>query len=282
MTTALLSGAGAGLAVAVQVGAVSLLVVETAMRGGSRAGVAAGMGVATADLGFATVAAAAGGAATAVLAGHENEIRLCAAAFLAAVAVHGLARLRSAPAADGAGIPPAASVYRRFLAITAVNPLTIASFAAIAASLSLEGAAAAAAFALGAGARLRRLAPPASARGRARGRVDHATPATGPRRGGPARGAGHRRQPRAFCSELITRSVTVRTSLARSPLLLAVVALIALGVAAEPAAAALKARGSINQAYVLGAKKGQKLKLVRHGRVIDSGQRRSLRQQDLP
>ena len=151
MTTALLSGAGAGLAVAVQVGAVSLLVVETAMRGGSRAGVAAGMGVATADLGFATVAAAAGGAASAALAGHENEIRLCAAAFLAAVAVHGLARLRSAPAADSASIPPAASVYRRFLAITAVNPLTIASFAAIAASLSLEGAAAAAAFALGAG-----------------------------------------------------------------------------------------------------------------------------------
>jgi threonine/homoserine/homoserine lactone efflux protein len=132
----------------VQVGGVSLLVVETAMSGGPRAGVAAGMGVATADLGFAVVAAAAGGAASAALHGYEDEIRLCAAAVLAVIAAHGLARLSSEPPASA---PPAAAAYRRFLAITAVNPLTIASFAAIAASLSLDGPAAAAAFAAGAG-----------------------------------------------------------------------------------------------------------------------------------
>ncbi|MBN1529984.1 MAG: LysE family transporter [Thermoleophilaceae bacterium] len=149
MTTALVAGLGAGLAVAVQVGAVSLLVVETAMNGGSRAGVAAGMGVATADLGFAAVAAAAGGAASAALSGYEDEIRLCAAVALAAIALHGLARLRAEP--DALGSPPAAGVYRRFVAMTAVNPLTIASFAAIAASLSLEGPAGAVAFAVGAG-----------------------------------------------------------------------------------------------------------------------------------
>ena len=124
MTAALLTGLGAGLAVAVQVGAVSLLVAETAMTGGPRAGVAAGMGVATADLGFAAV-------------------------VLAAIALHGLARLRTEP--DALGGPPAAGTYRRFLAITAVNPLTIASFAAVAASLSLAGPGAAAAFAVGAG-----------------------------------------------------------------------------------------------------------------------------------
>jgi threonine/homoserine/homoserine lactone efflux protein len=149
MTAALLTGLGAGLAVAVQVGAVSLLVAETAMTGGPRAGVAAGMGVATADLGFAAVAAAAGGTASAVLTGHEGEIRLVAAVVLAAIALHGLARLRTEPGALGA--PPAAGTYRRFLAITAVNPLTIASFAAVAASLSLAGPGAAAAFAVGAG-----------------------------------------------------------------------------------------------------------------------------------
>ena len=149
MSAALLTGLGAGLAVAVQVGAVSLLVAETAMTGGPRAGVAAGMGVATADLGFAAVAAAAGGTASAVLAGHEDEIRVCAAVVLAAIALHGLARLRAEPGALGA--PPAAGVYRRFVAITAVNPLTIASFAAIAASLSLGGPAGAAAFAVGVG-----------------------------------------------------------------------------------------------------------------------------------
>ena len=41
--------------------------------------------------------------------------------------------------------------YARFLAITAANPLTIASFAAVAAALSLDGIGAAAAFAVGVG-----------------------------------------------------------------------------------------------------------------------------------
>jgi predicted acyl esterase len=57
-----------------------------------------------------------------------------------------------------------------------------------------------------------------------------------------------------------------------SALVLGVAALLVTFAVAAPAAdAALKARGSIEQAYVLGAKKGQKLQLVRHGRVIDAG-----------
>src|SRR3954467_13781030 len=87
---ALLAGLVAGLAIAMQVGAVSLLLVEAAVVAGPRAGVAAGMGVATADLGYATVAAAAGGAVGAMLASHEGEIRIVAAIVLAAIAVHGL------------------------------------------------------------------------------------------------------------------------------------------------------------------------------------------------
>ncbi len=57
-----------------------------------------------------------------------------------------------------------------------------------------------------------------------------------------------------------------------SAFVLSVVALLAAFAAAAPAAgAAVKARGSIEQAYVLGAKKGQHLQLLRHGRVIDAG-----------
>ena len=41
--------------------------------------------------------------------------------------------------------------FARFLAITAANPLTIASFAAVAAALTLDGPASAAAFAAGVG-----------------------------------------------------------------------------------------------------------------------------------
>jgi threonine/homoserine/homoserine lactone efflux protein len=203
---ALLAGLAAGLAIAMQVGAVSLLLVEAAVVGGPRVGVAAGMGVATADLGFAAIAAAAGGAAGAALSSHETEIRVIAAIVVAAIAVHGLialARRRDgaggvgsgrsgalvavgasaargtgsgrsgalvagdAFAARGAGSARSGALatggasatrdaaprapFARFLAITAANPLTIASFAAVAAALSLDGPAAAAAFAAGVG-----------------------------------------------------------------------------------------------------------------------------------
>jgi threonine/homoserine/homoserine lactone efflux protein len=200
-SAALIAGLAAGLAIAMQVGAVSLLLVETAVTDGPRVGVAAGMGVAAADLGFAVIAAAAGGAAGAALASHETELRLIAATVIAAIAVHGLmaiARDRNGAAAarsTGGAAPesdepwaadashaaseatpraadgshaaseytprgsvssPVSSVcarthFARFLAITAANPLTIASFAAVAAALSLDGPAAAAAFAAGVG-----------------------------------------------------------------------------------------------------------------------------------
>jgi threonine/homoserine/homoserine lactone efflux protein len=157
-SAALVAGLAAGLAIAMQVGAVSLLLVDAAVAAGPRAGVAAGLGVATADLGFAAVATAAGGAAGAALASHEGEIRILAAAVVGAIAVHGLlAAVRSggeSARADGSGMPSTRaprSLYARFVAITAANPLTIASFAAVAAALSLDGPPAAAAFAAGVG-----------------------------------------------------------------------------------------------------------------------------------
>jgi threonine/homoserine/homoserine lactone efflux protein len=174
-SAALLAGLIAGFAIAVQVGAVSLLLVEAAVVAGPRVGAAAGMGVATADLAFAAVAAAAGGAAGAALASHEAEIRIVAAGVIAGIAIHGLIGMvrdravngDSTEAAGGQGgheasaasagghsgrraAPPGAH-YARFLAITAANPLTIASFAAVAAALSLDGPAAALAFTGGVG-----------------------------------------------------------------------------------------------------------------------------------
>ena len=155
-SAALIAGLAAGMAIAMQVGAVSVLLVEAAVVAGPRTGVAAGIGVATADLGYAVIAAVAGATVGAALAGHEHEIRVVAAIVLAAIAVHGLvavARERSA-AGDSAGAETdrPGTAYMRFLAITAANPLTIASFAAVAAALSLEGPMAAIAFAAGVGA----------------------------------------------------------------------------------------------------------------------------------
>ena len=156
LTAALIAGLAAGLVIAMQVGAVSLLVVETAVTGGVRVGVAAGLGVATADLAFGAAAAVAGATAGAVLSEHETEIRLVAATTLVAIAIHGLATLRRSraegPAGDAeADAPDAGGHYLRFLAITSVNPLTIASFAAVATSLPLGNPAAATAFAAGVG-----------------------------------------------------------------------------------------------------------------------------------
>jgi threonine/homoserine/homoserine lactone efflux protein len=151
-TSALIAGLVAGIAIAAQVGAVSLLLVDTAFVVGPRAAVAAGMGVATADFGFAVVAVAAGGAAGAALADHETEIHLVAAAVLAVIAIHGLLTLsRSGAELRAATTPSPRAQYFRLLAITAVNPLTIASFAAVAATLSLSGFAPYAAFVAGVG-----------------------------------------------------------------------------------------------------------------------------------
>jgi threonine/homoserine/homoserine lactone efflux protein len=154
-TAALITGLITGLAVAMQVGAVSLLLVETAVAAGSRAGVAAGMGVATVDFGFAAIAAATGGVAGPALAGREREIRIVGALVLATIALRGLVALArergSRPVAAVPGGAPRAH-YARFLAITAANPLTIASFAAVAAGLTLDGPASAAGFAAGVGA----------------------------------------------------------------------------------------------------------------------------------
>jgi threonine/homoserine/homoserine lactone efflux protein len=156
-TAALIAGLVAGFAIAMQVGAVSLLLIEASIASGPRAGVAAGMGVATADFAYAVVAAAAGGVVGAALSSHESEIKIVAAITLAAIAIHGLVKLR----AERRGVDPGtgeaalggapATHYARFLAITAANPLTIASFAAVAAALSLDGTGAAAAFAVGVG-----------------------------------------------------------------------------------------------------------------------------------
>ena len=168
LTAALIAGLAAGLVIAMQVGAVSLMLVETSVSRGMRVGVASGLGVATVDMLFAAAAAAAGGTAGTLLSAHEGEIRIVAAATLAGIALYGLATTwakraktdaaAASPAPRDARARPIAGAggprahYVRFFAITSINPLTIASFAAVATSLPPGDAAAAVAFAAGAGA----------------------------------------------------------------------------------------------------------------------------------
>jgi threonine/homoserine/homoserine lactone efflux protein len=157
-------GAGliVGIVVAAQFGAVSALLLETAVRAGPRAGAAAGLGVASVDLAYATGAVVAGGAARAGLAAHLAEVRAVAAVILALVGAHGLWALTRGPSRDQRAQAPTlgdvsrrlgapSAQYFRFVGLTAINPLTIVYFGSVTASLSLSGVAERVAFVAGAG-----------------------------------------------------------------------------------------------------------------------------------
>jgi threonine/homoserine/homoserine lactone efflux protein len=156
---ALLTGLVTGFAIAMQVGAVSLLLIETAVARGTAAAIAGGMGVATVDLALGGVATVTGGVAGAALSQYEGAIRIGAAVVLAAIALSGIVGLlrerRAAHVPGAPAHPPGRSApghFARFVGLTAVNPLTIASFAAVAAALAPGGPVAAIAFVAGVGA----------------------------------------------------------------------------------------------------------------------------------
>ena len=159
---ALGAGLTVGMVIATQFGAVSALLLETAVRAGPRAGAAAGLGVASVDMAYATGAVVAGGAARAGLAAHLAEVRGVAAVILALVGVHGLWALTRGPSRDQRAAAPAlgevsrpsgvpSAQYFRFVGLTAINPLTIVYFGSVTASLSLGGVAEGVAFLVGAG-----------------------------------------------------------------------------------------------------------------------------------
>lgn len=90
--TPVLLGALAGLAVAVPVGAIGVLLLREGVVHGTRAALGAGLGVATVDLLYAAAAVAAGSQVAGVVAAHATAVRWVTAAVLLAV---GIGMLRS-------------------------------------------------------------------------------------------------------------------------------------------------------------------------------------------
>jgi arginine exporter protein ArgO len=132
-----LSGAGAGLGVAMPLGAVGVLLIQEGMRGW-RPAAAAACAVALIDLTYATGAAAIGPAITTTLSTSVQAwVRLASAIVLMAMAAHGLMlsyRRRTTPAdsvrpADNKGVRQA---FTRFAVLTLINPLTALYFLAVA------------------------------------------------------------------------------------------------------------------------------------------------------
>ncbi|HKB28035.1 MAG TPA: LysE family transporter [Candidatus Limnocylindrales bacterium] len=153
MLAAFIAGALAGYAIAIPVGAIAVLIVETGVRRGFRVGAAAGAGAATADLVYATLAMAGGTAIAPALAPWSVPLRVAAIAFLLYLGLRGLIRIardrRAAATGGGPDGPAAASqpdgpgaiaTYARFVGLTLLNPSTVVYFAALVLALPSLGA----------------------------------------------------------------------------------------------------------------------------------------------
>jgi len=130
---ALAEGALAGFGIAIPVGPIAVLIVDTGARRGFGAALTAGLGAATADLTYATVAAVAGLAASRALASVEDQFRAASVAVLVAIVAFRTLRLvrlassQDPQGADGAG----PRTYLAFLGLTLLNPVTVTYFAAL-------------------------------------------------------------------------------------------------------------------------------------------------------
>src|ERR1700704_2757998 len=90
MIGALLAGAVAGFGVAIPVGPIAILILDTALRRGLRSGLAAGAGAATADGVYATIAGVGGVAIAGVIAPVSVPLRWASVAALVVIAARGL------------------------------------------------------------------------------------------------------------------------------------------------------------------------------------------------
>jgi threonine/homoserine/homoserine lactone efflux protein len=122
----------AGYGIAIPVGAVAILIVNTAMRCGFNTGFMAGAGAATADVLYAVLAVAAGAILSRALEPYASPLRILGGLVLIALAASGLWQARkrtSQPETTAAACAPL-KTYAEFVGITIINPLTIVYFTA--------------------------------------------------------------------------------------------------------------------------------------------------------
>jgi len=137
VTGTLIAGLLAGYGVAIPVGAIGVLIVGLAARNSLAVGAGAGLGAATADGIYATLAVLGGAALARLVAPIATPLRLVSAAVLVAIAVRGAITAirhhrqpaRAAEVRTGLGTPLRA--YAGVLALTLLNPATIVYFGAL-------------------------------------------------------------------------------------------------------------------------------------------------------
>ena len=134
-----LEGVVIGLAVAAPVGPIGVLCIRRTLAYGRASGFVSGLGAATADAVYGSVAALGLTFVTDLLVDAEAWLRLGGGVFLVFLGVKTfLSRPAERPAAAGRGGLPGA--YASTLALTLTNPSTILSFAAIFAGLGAGSA----------------------------------------------------------------------------------------------------------------------------------------------
>lgn len=126
-------GIVAGLAIAMPLGAIAVLLLREGMLFGFRTAAAGAAGVASVDLTYATLAVITGTALRNVLTNYERAIHLVGAAVLVVVAVRGIVKTRGAAAELEATKSSPLKTFARFYALTAINPATMLYFIVIAA-----------------------------------------------------------------------------------------------------------------------------------------------------
>jgi arginine exporter protein ArgO len=136
-----LQGVVVGFAVAAPLGPIGILVIRRSVMDGAATGFATGLGAALADTVFATLGALGLSVIVSGLERHEAVLRAVGGMLVLALGAHALAKgSRGLPMSDNGHSAPSAGRHVRLralagtFALTVANPLTIASFAAIAAS----------------------------------------------------------------------------------------------------------------------------------------------------
>lgn len=130
-----------GLAIAAPVGPIGVLCINRTLREGRMAGFVSGLGAATADLIYGTIAVLGLTALTGALVGISFWTRLLGGLFLCYL---GLRTLRAPPAAAQPATGATRGLLRAYastLILTLTNPATIIAFGAIFAGLGAGGAA---------------------------------------------------------------------------------------------------------------------------------------------
>jgi len=133
----MLKGLAIGFSIAAPVGPIGILCIRRTLAEGHRAGLATGLGAATADAVYGCVAAFGLTAVSSVLVDQRFWLGLLGGGFLCYL---GASTFRSSPAEQSAmaGSKGLVSAYFSTFLLTLTNPMTILSFAAVFAGLGLR------------------------------------------------------------------------------------------------------------------------------------------------